>query len=642
MQRSARTRGAAAADGEDGDAGSDAASSVTFRMRRGQRGGPLLDSPYDTLSIKAVFGVGCLLLLVALVLSLVLTINLVHPVPALLRSAQHAPLISLWLLILCIGVVLPTLFLLDAPQHALAARIHVFNAVAVLLLFLLTCAVPALRSALPAALFTLPCFLWAASARALAERVRRKHEAEQPPTAFHQSAAAEGEAQETTPLLAALQAQGPARAPSSSSSSRFVRLLALAATLLVTLILVLLLFDTALGAADSRFRPSADFGQRVPITLRDGTRFHLHVKCEYASFNPSSSAAQAAPAPGPGRENGTHPTALVWTERGVAGSVGAQWLREMVRNAKDDKGRDGDDGHLSLHSVCFFDRVGYGFSDFVEGASSDVALHTAALAQALEALDVAQGPFLVVGTGYGALFARHFAATHAARVHSLLLVDAETPASWYTRAVDARSGLRAGYQAPGHKSIGLFWNDVLPALLSPLGLTRFLGLFAGNGPADRLLAPAGRGGSAALAGGGFRVLSAGGATQALLTASLRERLDANRGTRSRSYRALVKLEEDGSSSNSSNTTTAGGELAKKRTAVLTSFWKLHLDQAGWGAEQKEAIVKRAIDAGALVGWWRVGTRLEPAAGGDVGGPQGLCDTEMGKVFCKEAVRKLLA
>ena len=84
-------------------------------------------------------------------------------------------------------------------------------------------------------------------------------------------------------------------------------------------------------------------------------------------------------------------------------------------------------------------------------------------------------------------------------------------------------------------------------------------------------------------------------------------------------------------------------LAKKPTAVLSSFWKTHRDLSGWGDQQRNAVVKPALDQGGLVGWWRIGNRIEVGSGGsDIGEAQGICESGQGRVFCNEAVRKILA
>lgn len=248
----------------------------------------------------------------------------------------------------------------------------------------------------------------------------------------------------------------------------------------------------------------------------------------------------------------------------------------------------------------------------------------------------AMGPFMLISTGYGALVSRHFASTFPDLVHSHLLIDSETPTSWYGELdsggqahpkVSAKAGLRGGYGAPGHTGIGLFLFDVLPTILEPLGITRIMGLVAGFRARDRLLAAWGHGGATwgDAGGGGWRLRSAGGANAGLLATSLSERLDANAGPSSMNYRAL----NDGSFP------------SHRPTAVLSSFWKLHADEAGWGDEQRQTIAGPAKDKGALVGWWRVGSRTGKDDGGDRGAAEGICAEERGRVWCEEAVRKLI-
>ena len=110
-----------------------------------------------------------------------------------------------------------------------------------------------------------------------------------------------------------------------------------------------------------------------------------------------------------------------------------------------------------------------------------------------------------------------------------------------------------------------------------------------------------------------------------------ERLDANLGTASPNFARLRKSSSDYQTL-----------LSKRPVAVLSSFWRIHADIDGWGQEQRETLVAPAKNSSTLIGWWRVGDRKRRTGGGDEGGPAGICSTKMGVIFCKEAVRKLIA
>ncbi|KDN44063.1 hypothetical protein K437DRAFT_274684 [Tilletiaria anomala UBC 951] len=676
----------------------------------------LQESPFDVAVVHFTFLIGTALLLVTALASMLLMLNVVIPIPTLLPPHRSPSLLSFWLFLVSLLILLPSLFAFELhPQlHNITSALHTTNAFFLLILLTLICALQVYREgelalALPAAALAWISCAWAWAAGRICEHVRKEYRTSRPPRAFHEqedglqlpsgaslnpahsrdgvphvSIDAEREPLLGTPYIATFALP---EVPFKSKIHTSLRLFLITIlTTSVTAVLLMLLFDVALTGADSGFAPAEDLGTRVWIDLRAAKRqahgeqvhgiasvgkrtsikdFRVHIKCESSSDSTyhgqrTWQATAKKPPPKHPHPPNLRPTALVMTERGVSGVPGGAWLRALVAHARNEDSKDGDDGHLSLDSVCFWDRLGYGFSDYVEGGSADIRLHTEVLKRALEGMGawtlppsqqdgsaatnatLAEeryfgGPFMLVSTGYGSLFARHFAAAYPDMIQSLIYIDAETPTSWYTERVAQHSGLRAGYQAPGHRYVGLLLKDIVPALLSPLGITHLLGLLAGRGPADRILSPHYRGGSAAddLGGGGFRILGAGGSSTKLLTTSLQERLDANRGTSSRNYKTLVSTAVSDVHAN---------QLAQKPTAVLSSFWKMHRDVEGWGDEQRLTLVKPALEQGGLVGWWRVGSRMAaPGVGGsDRGGAQGICEEPQGNIFCAEAVRKVLA
>jgi len=154
----------------------------------------------------------------------------------------------------------------------------------------------------------------------------------------------------------------------------------------VTLVLLSLTFDLCLTGVDSSYIPAA--GEKVWIKTRDLENsislssaesqdfktlrspfkgvpdFRLHVACEGEVKKEESKTSSWTrggqmvfdSSKKPDKGNQTRPikpTALVFTERGVSGQVGSEWVREMVRD-----GDNNDDGHLSLDRVCYFDRIG--------------------------------------------------------------------------------------------------------------------------------------------------------------------------------------------------------------------------------------------------------------------------------------------
>ncbi|KAL9940013.1 hypothetical protein V8E36_000718 [Tilletia maclaganii] len=768
--------------------------------------------PFRRKRVRALFGLGVLLLILSLATALLLLLNLFAPIPALVPTSNAPGTQSLWFALSAAFIVAPSLLVFELSSKATHA-VHSTSTGILALALLLILAITPLRQSetllcAPTISLALIACAWALLSSSVVGRLQVGYALKAPPGIFiptgehplppqdeHEAGRAEagiasGHANddpevsdERTPLLTTYTTSVQKRA--QRGWRRVVKLvLAVLGTLTISVLIGLQTFNLLLTGTDAGLHPvgdrvyidprqaaAAQLGARLRTQSRDADQhndtgieipplpapdwfmnlppFNLHVACESSPPHTGHEGEGSKP---------SRPTAIFFTERGVSGSIGANWVRDMVRRAADgdeygNGGRGGtgggnggdnatDDGHLSLEKVCFFDRLGHGHSDYMGGEEgvASVRLHTLALYAALGKLGVLNGsypldpdrpvnksisvntagaislrrwtqqtawrwpwrqrkqdtapssptkpppkpdpsssgnhthspngtspPFMLIAQGYGALHARHFAATFPTLIHSLLYVDAETPTSFYSDAVSARSGLRAGYGAWGHgwglDTLGFVVHDILPALLEPLGVVRLAGLvLLGRRAQDRVLAPRGRGGARKLdaGGGGFRLFGAGGANGKLLATSLAERLDANRGTGTPSDDEEEKREGGLSRERSAAAQRLGGsrnyheltrpeiidahanELAKRPTAVLSSFWKIHTDVKNWAEIQRTELVRDAKEREGLVGWWRLGSPLRPGSGGDGGEAEGICAEPLGRIYCEEAVRKLLA
>ncbi|GAK67457.1 uncharacterized protein PAN0_018d5685 [Moesziomyces antarcticus] len=596
-------------------------------------------SPYLTFFLRFYFAIGVLLLLPVTALLILLAINYFEPIPLLLPPHRSPALLPLWFGIISLAMLAPGLLFFELASSSTNV-FHLFVLCFTIIDAILLAAVPEFRvthSYLGFLSVALCLFstLWA---------FLSSHHLQKQTIPFTLN----------PDFGAPIVTEVPLARAQAKWSRRFKLLNAIFGCLAIALASALVTFDLVLDAADSRFKPLGNLTLVHPTSLTKQpvypqdpadvnpypVSFRLHLACEEAPSQPGALKSH----------NTSHvvPTALVMPERGVSGVIAAQFLREMVaRSASHASG--GEDGHLALTRVCFWDRIGYGHSDFVYQPTS-VRLQTEALYHALHKSgqldhtassskdkkkkndDAELGKFMLVSTGYGHLFAQDFAVQHPHLVHSFLHIDAETPGSWYTDKVARNSGARAGYAAPNHGALGSVYYDLIPALIEPLGITRLLGMLHGKSVVDRILAPGERGRSGRkndLAGGGWHIYGAGGSNPRLLMSSWLERLDANLGTSSPNY---VQL---------SNTSEYESLMAKRPTAVLSSFWRIHADVQGW-AQQQKSLVAAAKDGSSLVGWWRVGDRKSRSGGGDQGGAAGICDTKMGVIFCQEAVHKLIA
>ncbi|KAE8254957.1 hypothetical protein A4X13_0g3213 [Tilletia indica] len=739
--------------------------------------------PYRRKRVKALFGAGVILLILSLVTALLLLLNLFEPIPALIPTSNTPGTASLWFALSAALIVAPSLLVFELSSKATYAVHSTSTGVLGIALLLILALTPLRQSetllCAPTIALALVACGWALVSSSVVGRLQEAYAIGAPPGIFvptgeqpHPPSTAtaaehhrigsggdlEASSDERTPLLNVVYTTSVQHA--QRGWKRAVKLtLAILASLTISVLIGLQSFNLLLTGTDAGLHPIGDrvlidpaqigsqqftSSRRIsteghngtidipPMPLPDWFRavpaFKLHVACE---SSPPHTGHQ-----GEGSK-ASRPTALFFTERGVSGPIGANWIRDMVRRAADgdEYGNGGrndnstDDGHLSLEKVCFMDRVGYGHSDYVGGAEgvASVRLNTLALYSALGKLGVLNGsypldpdrppvnetssdlemeghqleasfwgwpwgrrkstskpspapappthgnhsangtspPFMIIAQGYGALHARHFAATFPTLIHSFLYIDAETPTSFYTPTISSHSGLRAGFGAWGHAwglhTLGFVLYDVAPALLEPLGVIRLAGIVMGKGAKDRVLAPRWRGGArkSDAGGGGWRLLGAGGANARLLSTSLAERLDANRGAGSEVPVDQVVADDDGEGGTPMVRVVGGSrnyreltkpevvhvhqtELARRPTAILSSFWKVHADVTGWAEIQRTELVKVAREGDGLVGWWRLGSPARTGTGGDSGEAEGICAEGLGRVYCEEAVRKLLA
>jgi len=151
------------------------------------------------------------------------------------------------------------------------------------------------------------------------------------------------------------------------------------------------------------------------------------------------------------------PTVLYESMRGVPGSVGGEWVVNLRETGK-------------VGRVRIWDRPGYGFSD--NAPSAEMGHVSDALWQALQHQGE-EGPYVLVGAGYGGLLTRLFASRHPSDVHSLVYIDSETSHTFFlTRA--------------RHNT---FFHTHLPILIAPLGLSRISSLIKNHTPrVSRVLA----------------------------------------------------------------------------------------------------------------------------------------------------------
>lgn len=517
--------------------------------------------------------------------------------PILPSPFATAPLLQATLHLLSLCVVLPSLYVLEVVSTT-AKGVHFVSLSVLAVLTLLIVALPEFRhngttlSSLPALALLALSLVWAIVASRVVQSLSRDYRLGERVITVHSQHAQ----------------------PKWERCIKVV--LSVVGTSLVSVLLSLVLANVALDAFDHSLQPP---GQHVTVDLGQGrtTRIHMGVEHERKPQQPT-----------------THPTAIFFPPIGASGYTASHWLRRMVI---DDRGDT--DGHLALPRAIWFDRFGTGMSDYVR-QGEDLSTQARGLIAGMEALGLFNNDkssnnssshgdqFILVALHDGSLLANVFASLVPSHlVHSQILIDAETPTSYYSTDISAHSGLRRGFP---QSTLRITTRDLVPALLSPLNPARVLGaVFLSTSRTSRVL-----GQRHAFAPHLPPILDsrAPSTTQRPYLTLLAHDLDAAQGVHSHNFHLL-------NSSTVRNSTSQ--QLSSKPTAVLSSFWKLGLD-AGWAEVQRQQLVKHALHK-KLVGWWKVGSRDTPAYGGDEGLPEGLCANEArGRIWCEEAIRKVLA
>ncbi|KAI3488177.1 hypothetical protein L1887_47716 [Cichorium endivia] len=457
-------------------------------------------SPYLTFFLRFYFAIGVLLLLPVTALLILLAINYFEPIPLLLPPHRSPALLPLWFGIISLAMLAPGLLFFELASSSTNV-FHLFVLCFTVIDAILLAAVPEFRvthSYLGFLSVALCLFstLWA---------FLSSHHLQKQTIPFTLN----------PDFGAPIVTEVPLARAQAKWSRRFKLLNAIFGCLAIALASALVTFDLVLDAADSRFKPLGNLTLVHPTSL---TKQPVYPQ-DPADVNPYPRLL-----PAPSRLRGD---SLPTRHAQVAQHLARRAHRPRHVRARRERcdrcpvpARDGGKICLSRkrprgwpprpHRVCFWDRIGYGHSDFVYQPTS-VRLQTEALYHALHKSgqldhsassskdkkkkndDAELGKFMLVSTGYGHLFAQDFAVQHPHLVHSFLHIDAETPESWYTDKVGRTSGARAGYAAPNHGALGSLYYDLLPALLEPLGITRLLGMLHGKSVVDRILAPGERG-----------------------------------------------------------------------------------------------------------------------------------------------------
>ncbi|CAO1634939.1 unnamed protein product [Parajaminaea phylloscopi] len=627
---------------------------------------------YGRASVKVAFATGVLLFAINLFAFLFLATLLYHP--HLTSPFATSPLLQADLHFLAAATILPSLLLFELTSSS-NRRAHLSSLVLLVAILLLLVVVPELRvngtaaGTAPAAICLALALVWNMSCAKLIESLQ----ADAPDTSDRSSVTISPHAR-----VAAISQED-----SNNKVASIRAFLARFPPLLVPILLFVLAANVALDA----YTLSATIpGRKVWIDVaRDGLSslqlpraidvsmsrsvrpFRLHVGIESSPLPPDLSTSKSGNGSSP-YEN--KPTAVFFPPlTSVPGYAASRWVQAMVhRAAHEPNGNGTKDGHLALRRAFWYDAPGTGFSDYIRNAEN-LDLQALTVISALQQVGLLKGKstsdpelspedqFTLIGLSSGSLVANVFASYLPDYVHSQILIDAETVESFYGDAISPESDLRIGHGAAGSRSVGgRVWSDLLPAMWSPFGACRLLAALLGEIPdatlGDLVDEDDGRSSSRWSPQG---VLSTFCSPDSLasgtsLLVRLSHNIDSSLGPSSRNAQRL----------RADNVEAARRQLlASRPTGVLTSFWKLMRDPQGWGNVQKESIVKYALEGGArkgnssgsdeqqserqgshLVGWWRVGPK-------EKSGPetlQGICGQRgsRGRVWCEEAVRKILA
>ncbi|KAG8736695.1 hypothetical protein FRC10_009040 [Ceratobasidium sp. 414] len=225
---------------------------------------------------------------------------------------------------------------------------------------------------------------------------------------------------------------------------------------MTSIALFLITFDICLTAVDSSVLLPFKNSKLHSVQSSNNWSYKVHLSCSGPTSMAPPPSVFNATASGRGKIRDV-PTVLYESMRGVPGSVGGEWLVNLREAGK-------------VGRVCVWDRPGYGFSD--NSASAEMGHVSDALWQALRHQGE-EGPYILVGAGYGGLLTRLFASRHPETVHSLVYIDAETSHTFFlTRA--------------RHNT---FFHTHLPILTAPLGLSRMASLVKNHTPrVERVLA----------------------------------------------------------------------------------------------------------------------------------------------------------
>ncbi|KAG9100962.1 hypothetical protein FS749_011470 [Ceratobasidium sp. UAMH 11750] len=222
--------------------------------------------------------------------------------------------------------------------------------------------------------------------------------------------------------------------------------------------LFLISFDICLTAIDSSVLLPFKNSKLHSVQPDNNWSYRVHLSCSGPTSMAPPPDVLNATASGRGKIRDV-PTVLYESMRGVPGSLGGEWLVNLRETGK-------------VGRVCVWDRPGYGFSD--NSASAEMGHVSDALWQALQHQEE-EGPYVLVGAGYGGLLTRLFASRHPETVHSLVYIDAETSHTFFLA--------RARHNT--------FLHTHLPILTAPLGLSRITSLVKNHTPrVERVLANA--------------------------------------------------------------------------------------------------------------------------------------------------------